>query len=58
MFNELKQPNEKTRVMKMTKEEFEVRQLNTSVVSMDTTGAGTTVVLCISNSELVYVIIK
>lgn len=55
---DLKQTNEKTKILKMTQEEFEARQLNTSVVSMHTTGSGKTVVLCISNSELVYVIIK
>lgn len=54
----LVQTNEKTKILRMTKEEFKARQLNTSIVSMHTTGSGATVALCISNSELVYVIIE
>lgn len=55
----LVQTNEKTKILRMTKEEFKARQLNTSIVSMHTvSGSGATVALCISNSELVYVIIE
>ena len=47
-----------TKVLKMTREEYEASQLNTSIISSFTLQNGNTVVLCVSHSELVYVIVR
>ena len=47
-----------TKVLKMTQEEYEASQLNTSIISSFTLQNGNTVVLCVSHSELVYVIVR
>ena len=47
-----------TKILKLTKEEFENEQYSTSIISSMTMENGTIVALCLSSSELVYVIVR